>query len=285
MTIQWFPGHMAKAKKEIQQQLSVIDVVIELRDARAPESSKNPLLDRLIQNKKRLILLTKRDLADENETKRWLTHYQNKNQDALAIDVFKAKEIKTVRQKLMEMTQPEREKALKKGLKHKSLRLMIVGIPNVGKSTFINQFTRQKKAAVGNKPGVTKGQQWIRLDKDFELLDTPGILWPKFEDPEAGIRLALTTAIKESVYPKDDVALYLLGVLMDEAEDKMLEHLPLKKEELHPPYPDLLMTLTKNFGMKEDYTLASEKLIRLFAQGQFGRITLDKEEESEWEEN
>ncbi|AMB94798.1 ribosome biogenesis GTPase YlqF [Aerococcus sanguinicola] len=276
-TIQWYPGHMAKAKKEVQNHLSQVDYVIELRDARVPESSKNPMIDQIIQDKPRIIVLNKSDLADKEETQAWLDLLnQEEGSQSCALNSKNPKEMKRFKKKLYDWTAPVREKWQAKGVKHQAVRLMIVGIPNVGKSTFINQFTQKKKAQVGNKPGVTKGQQWIRIDKDFELLDTPGILWPKFEDPEVGTRLALCTAIKQTHYYNDDIALYALAFLMDYYPGAIEAKYPISADQVHPPYPELLMTLTEKMGFLDDYDRASEKIIKDFQDGAISRLTLDR---------
>lgn len=282
-TIQWFPGHMAKAKREVQEQLKMVDVVVELRDARVPNSSKNPMIDAIIQQKPRLVVLNKRDLADDAQTEEWLKLLTKKNTQAIAINSKNQKDQKALRQKLLLMTEEKRQRWLDKGLKHKVIRLMVVGIPNVGKSTFINQFTKRKTANVGNKPGVTKGQQWIKFDKDFELLDTPGILWPKFDHQETATRLAMTGAIKDTHYYVDDVALYAIEFMLDYYASLFLKHFPISESEMHPPYPELLMTLTKNMGMQEDYERASKKILYDFREGKIGKMTIDRSEYAELE--
>ena len=277
--IQWYPGHMAKAKKEVQSQLSAVDIVLEIRDARIPTASMNPMLDEIIKSKRHMIVLNKKDLADPLQTKDWVKALSGENKMAIAIDAKKMSDMKLFRQSLKEFTQDIQQKWRNKGILHKSIRVMVVGIPNVGKSTFINQFTKQKKAQVGNKPGVTKGQQWIKIDKDFELLDTPGILWPKFEDQEVANKLALTGGIKDTHFYKDDVALFALEFFLHYYQDAISSHYPINYEDVHPPYPELLMDLTKSMGMLEDYDRAADKIIRDFREGKLGRMTLDRIEE------
>ncbi len=277
--IQWYPGHMAKAKKEVQNQLSAVDIVLEIRDARIPTASMNPMLDQIIKNKRHMIVLNKQDLADPQQTNKWVEFLTSENTMAIALDSKKKSDMKRLRNALKDFTQDIQDKWRNKGLLHKSIRVMVIGIPNVGKSTFINQFTQQKKAQVGNKPGVTKGQQWIKIDKDFELLDTPGILWPKFEDQEVADKLALTGGIKDTHFYKDDVALFALEFILHYYPDTLQAHYPIDASDVHPPYPELLMTLTKNMGMLEDYERAADKLIRDFREGKLGRITLDRVED------
>ncbi|MFW5440901.1 ribosome biogenesis GTPase YlqF [Aerococcus urinaeequi] len=283
--IQWYPGHMAKAKKEVQSQLSAVDIVLEIRDARIPTASMNPMLDEIIKNKRHMIVLNKQDLADPQQTKEWVKALSGENKLAIALDSKKLGDMKIFRQALKDFTQDIQDKWRNKGILHKSIRVMVIGIPNVGKSTFINQFTKQKKAQVGNKPGVTKGQQWIKIDKDFELLDTPGILWPKFEDQEVADKLALTGGIKDTHFYKDDVALFALEFFLHHYRDAISNHYPINAEDVHPPYPDLLMALTKRMGMLEDYDRASDKIIRDYRDGKLGRMTLDRIEEYQISEN
>lgn len=283
--IQWYPGHMAKAKKEVQSQLNAVDIVLEIRDARIPTASMNPMLDEIIKNKRHMIVLNKQDLADPQQTKEWVKALSGENKLAIALDSKKLGDMKIFRQALKDFTQDIQDKWRNKGILHKSIRVMVIGIPNVGKSTFINQFTKQKKAQVGNKPGVTKGQQWIKIDKDFELLDTPGILWPKFEDQEVADKLALTGGIKDTHFYKDDVALFALEFFLHYYPDAISNHYPIEAEDVHPPYPDLLMALTKRMGMLEDYDRASDKIIRDYRDGKLGRMTLDRIEEYQISEN
>ena len=278
-TIQWFPGHMAKAKRQVQEQLKSVDWVVEIRDARIPIASKTPLIDQIIQQKKRLIVLNKADLADPIQNKLWLNHLRNKDTDAIAIDSKNNKEIKKLRHYLLEVTGGERQKWLDKGMKQKTIRLMVLGIPNVGKSTLINQLTHKKTAKVGNRPGVTKGQQWVQIDKDFSLLDTPGILWPKFEDPLVGMNLALTGAIKDTHYYSDDIALYAMQFMMDYYMEEFCQFFNLSEEEAQPPYPELMMSLTSKMGMKDDYERFSDWLIREFRSGKIAPMTLDRYED------
>lgn len=276
---------MAKAKKEVQSQLSAVDIVLEIRDARIPTASMNPMLDEIIKNKRHMIVLNKQDLADPQQTKEWVKALSGENKLAIALDSKKLGDMKIFRQALKDFTQDIQDKWRNKGILHKSIRVMVIGIPNVGKSTFINQFTKQKKAQVGNKPGVTKGQQWIKIDKDFELLDTPGILWPKFEDQEVADKLALTGGIKDTHFYKDDVALFALEFFLHHYRDAISNHYPINAEDVHPPYPDLLMALTKRMGMLEDYDRASDKIIRDYRDGKLGRMTLDRIEEYQISEN
>lgn len=210
MTIQWYPGHMAKAKREAEEKLKLVDFVIELVDARAPFSSENPVLHQLLQDKPKMVVLMKKDLADPKITTQWLNYYQNRDVSALAIEANNTKDIQRIINMAKDLGKPKMDKLRAKGVRPRALRAMILGIPNVGKSTLINRLANKKTAITGDKPGVTKKQQWIKVKKDFELLDTPGILWPKFEEEEIGYRLASIGTIKDTILPKEDVAAYIL---------------------------------------------------------------------------
>ena len=206
--VQWFPGHMTKAKRQMEENLKKVDFVIEIRDARMPVASKNPMLDQLIQNKPRLILLSKKDKADDEVTKLWIKAMEANNQKALALDFIHENFSKKLIQASNELCVNLIEKQKRRGMKPRALRAMVCGIPNVGKSTFINTLAKRKAAQTGDRPGVTKSLQWIKVGQSIELLDTPGVLWPKFEDQEIGLKLALLGSIKDQVVNMDDLAIY-----------------------------------------------------------------------------
>lgn len=212
--INWYPGHMAKAKRLIREKLDVIDIVFEVLDARMPYSSKIPDLDQLIKNKPRLLILTKYDLCDEKETNKWIQFYKEQGYGVLPVNLM---DTKNVTKEIISLTErllhDENEKRLAKGLRKRRARALVVGIPNVGKSTLINRLAGKKVVNVGNKPGVTKSLDWIRVNEDLELLDTPGILWPKLEEETVAFNLATFTAIKEEILPLDEVAVYILKML------------------------------------------------------------------------
>lgn len=208
MVIQWYPGHMAKAKREVSEQLKKVDVVFELVDARIPYSSRNPMIDEVIQNKPRVVILNKKDMANLSEISKWKDYFRSKGYYPVAVDAKHGKGLKQVEQAAIEATKEKFERDKAKGLKPRAIRAMIVGIPNVGKSTLINKLANKAIAKTGNTPGVTKQQQWIKVGKSLQLLDTPGILWPKFEDQTVGKKLSLTGAIKDSIVHLDDVAIY-----------------------------------------------------------------------------
>lgn len=215
MTIQWFPGHMAKARRQIEEKLKLLDLVIELLDARIPLASRNPMIDQIVRHKPRLVLLNKADLADPEVTGRWVKHFAAEwKLEALPVDASSGTRVQEIVSRSQEITREKTEKQLRRGMKPRPLRALIVGIPNVGKSTLINRLAGRKAAATGDRPGVTKAQQWIKVGGGMELLDTPGILWPKFEDPEVGLKLAATGAIKEEILAIEEVALYAVKFLI-----------------------------------------------------------------------
>ena len=278
MLIQWFPGHMAKAKREALEKLKMVDLVIELLDARLPESSRNPLIDDIIGNKPRLIVLNKADLADKTATKEWVEYFKqdNKAQRAVSISTLNNKDVENIKRELKAMMAHKTQAMIAKGVKPRAIRLMILGIPNVGKSTLINKLMQKNRAQTGNRPGVTKGQQWLKIGGDFELLDTPGILWPKFEDQLIGQKLALTGAIKDTVFHKDDVALFALRHFMQYYPGRLQAFYKVDENEFEGAVPDLLMELTTKLRFGEDYSRASERIIFDIRGGKLGPYTLDQ---------
>ena len=230
--INWYPGHMAKTKKQIADDLKLIDVVIELLDARIPISSQNPDIQELTNNKKKVIVLNKADLADEVQTKRWIEYFKKKQIPAVMVDANSGKGIKeTVREVEKIMKDTLNENAAK-GRVGRSIRAIVLGIPNVGKSSFINRISKKTSAMVGNKPGVTRQKQWIRVADNIELLDTPGVLWPKFESEEVALNLAFTGTIKDDVIDKTEVAFYLLKYLLKYYPEKLYQRYNLEKENI-----------------------------------------------------
>ena len=278
MNVQWYPGHMTKAKRQMQEDIKLIDLVIELVDARVPLSSRNPDIDELGKNKYRLILMNKADLADQEQTKKWSEYFRQKGFYVVALDARKKNSMKQITDVIMEACKEKIERDRKRGILNRPVRAMVVGIPNVGKSTFINSFAGKACAKTGNKPGVTKGKQWIRLNKNVELLDTPGILWPKFEDQEVGLRLAMIGAINDEILNTDELALELIKLLRKDYP-KILEeryHLTNMEKEL-----DILLEIAKNRncigkGNELDYSKAAKLLIEEFRSGAIGNITLEK---------
>ena len=212
--IQWFPGHMTKAKRQMEENLKKVDLVIEIRDARIPYSSKNPMLEKLIQKKPRLIILSKRDKADPQMTAQWIQAFEDEQNKVLALDLIRDSYKKTLVSVANELCQALIEKQKRRGIRPRALRAMVCGIPNVGKSTMINTLAKRKAAQTADRPGVTRALQWIKLDKGLELLDTPGVLWPKFEDPQIGLRLALLGSIRDEVINRDELVQYALDWLL-----------------------------------------------------------------------
>ncbi|MFD2729103.1 ribosome biogenesis GTPase YlqF [Enterococcus camelliae] len=285
MAIQWFPGHMAKARREVGEKIKFVDLVFELVDARLPLSSRNPMLDQIVQHKPRIILLNKADLADEGQTKKWINYFESLGYPALACNAKEANTTKAILAKAKHTLQEKRARDRERGIQPRAIRAMVLGIPNVGKSTIMNRLVGKKIAQTGNKPGVTKGQQWLRVGNELELLDTPGILWPKFEDQEIGKKLALTGAIKDQLLHLDDIALYGLEFFATFYPGRISQRYGLSSTDEQLTAPDLLMDLTKKMGFREDYERASERLLLEIRQGKLGRFTLDRVEDLESESN
>lgn len=284
MAIQWFPGHMAKARREVSEKLKYVDIVFELVDGRLPISSRNPMLDAILQQKPRLVLINKADLADAQQTKKWESYFKQKGYYVLAINAQDNKGVKNIVPKCKEALKEKIERNRQRGIKPRAIRAMVIGIPNVGKSTLLNRLAGKKMAQTGNKPGVTKGQQWLRYGSELELLDTPGILWPKFEDQEIGKKLALTGAIKDQLLHLDDIAIYGLDFFARYYPTQLMQRYQLSEEDMELLAPDLLMKITKKQGFRDDYNRGSERIIHDIRQGKLGRYTLDRCEEVGYED-
>lgn len=272
--IQWFPGHMAKALRLVKEKLNLVDIVLELVDARLPESSRNPQLEQLLETKPHIMVLTKKDMADPNVTARWLRYYESKGIPAVAVDSQHG-QLSAIEKKINVVLKDKLALRESKGIIQQRVKVMCIGIPNVGKSTLLNHLVNKNVAITGNRPGVTKAQQWLKAGKSMSLLDTPGILWPKFEDQEIGKRLALTGAIKDSLYAKDDIALYGLEHFKQTNPKALQEKYKLTDEQMQLSNVDLLLELTKKMGFKEDYDRASERIIFDIRQSKLGRYTLE----------
>ncbi|MFS0643513.1 ribosome biogenesis GTPase YlqF [Siminovitchia sp. 179-K 8D1 HS] len=278
MAIQWFPGHMAKARREVTEKLKVVDIVFELVDARIPTSSANPMLDEIIQQKKRLVLLNKADMADPEYTKQWIQYYTEKGHRALAINSREGKGLKEIIKASEELLKEQRERRERKGLKPRAIRAMIIGIPNVGKSTLINRLAKRNIAKTANTPGVTRGQAWIKVGKELELLDTPGILWPKFEDKDIGYKLALTGAIKDSLLNMQDIAVYALGFLKSRYPERLQERYQM--EDVPKEMVDLFDHIGKLRGCfmsggEIDYDKTAETVVIDVRTQKLGTLTFD----------
>lgn len=275
-TIQWFPGHMAKAIRQLEENLHVVDIVFELVDARIPQSSRNPEIERIIKNKPHLVIMTKSDLADPEQTKNWIKKFKAQGLPAIAVDSKANITTKTVTRISQSILADKLDNEQQKGLKERPIRAITVGIPNVGKSTLLNRLVNKRAAQVGDRPGVTKGQQWLRSSSKLQLLDTPGILWPKFDDEETGQALALTGAIKDQRFASDDVALYALKFFRQYYPKALQERYKLTEADFDLSDVDLLLKLTKQFGMKDDYERASDRLILDIRKSKLGRYTLNR---------
>ena len=279
MAIQWFPGHMAKARREVSEKLKLVDIVFEIVDARLPMSSRNPMLDQLIQQKPRIILLNKSDLADPIEISKWQQYFENQGHACLKINANEGKGIKKIVPTAKDILAEKLEREQAKGIKPRAIRAMCIGIPNVGKSTLLNRLAKKNMAKTGNMPGVTKGQQWLKTSKELELLDTPGILWPKFEDEEIGKKLALTGAIKDTLLHMDDLALFGLSYFKDHYPQQLAERYKLTEDDLELSAVDILLLITKKRGFQDDYERGSIMLVQELRDGRLGRYTLDRVED------
>jgi ribosome biogenesis GTPase A len=277
--IQWYPGHMAKARRQVEEKMGVVDVVFELLDARAVRSSMNPVLSEIIKNKPKLVLLNKADLADPAENRRWIDFFTSQNQPALLTNSLTDDLLSQMKPMTEKMLLSLRAKEIAKGMKPRPLRVMILGIPNVGKSQFINRLANKNKTKTGDKPGVTKIQQYLRIGEDFEVLDNPGILWPKFEDPDVGMKLALLGSIKEDTLPLDEVLLYGLSFLARHYPRRLMDRYGLKQIDATDA------TLIEAIGAAKGALLKGgvvdvERVVKFvladIREGKFGRISFDK---------
>lgn len=282
MPIQWFPGHMAKARREVEEKLKLVDFVMELVDARAPLSSQNPMLQKVLQNKPKMIVLMKKDLADQRETTKWVDYFNERGTKAVAIDVNDKADIKHVIQNAKELGQEKMEKLKAKGIQPRPARAMIVGVPNVGKSTLINRLANKKIAKTGDRPGVTKQQLWIKVKKDFELLDTPGILWPKFEDELVGYRLAALGTIKDQLLSMQDITAFVITYMQQHYPDLLKE-----RYQIAPDMEDMweiFEIIGKQRGCLEsggnvNFDKVADVVIRDLRTGKLGRIRLESVED------
>ncbi|MCH1623802.1 ribosome biogenesis GTPase YlqF [Fredinandcohnia quinoae] len=279
MTIQWFPGHMAKARRQVTEKLKLIDIVFELVDARIPLSSRNPMIDEIIKNKPRLVLLNKADMADPKRTKEWISYFAENDIPALAIDSHAGVGMKQIVAEANLILKDKFDKMTARGIRPRAIRALIVGIPNVGKSTLINRLAKKKIAQTGDRPGVTKAQQWIKVGKELELLDTPGILWPKFEDQSVGLKLATTGAIKDTILNLQDIAVYALSFLKENYPLSLKERYQL--EEIPSEIVPLFDEIGKRRGCMmpggmTDYDKVAELVIRDIRSENLGKITFER---------
>ena len=290
-SINWYPGHMAKTKRQIIEDLKLIDVVVEILDARIPVSSQNPDVKAYTKNKKKVVILNKADLADENETKKWVKYFESNGIPAVITDANSGKGINEFTRTVKDVAKDTLEKFADKGRVGKSIRIMILGIPNVGKSSFINRITKKNTAQVGNKPGVTRQKQWIRIDDGIELMDTPGVLWPKFESQEVGLHLAFTGSIKDDILERTEIAYELLRFLVKEYLPNVIERYRLDEnrvneilnsdEEENMKIVAIMDDIAKKRGAilsggRIDYEKVSGIILDEFRSGKIGKITIEK---------
>jgi ribosome biogenesis GTPase A len=284
MAINWFPGHMVKTRREIEENLKLVDAVIEIRDARIVRSSKNPQVDKIIQNKPRLILLNKADLAESAVTKRWKKVLENETTQVLEVNSVTGQGLNNIKPALLELLKEKLERGRARGIVSYTIRVMVVGIPNVGKSSFINKMAKNNIAKVGDKPGVTKNKQWIKTKDGIELLDTPGILWPKFEDEETSMNLAFTGAIKDEVMDIETLALKLVERLSKYYSKRLIERYKLEE------FSDDPLTNLENIAKKRgsilgkgeiDYERVAVMLLDEFRGSKLGKISLEWPEEND----
>ena len=278
MNINWYPGHMAKTKKQIIEDLKLIDIVIEILDARVPLASQNPDIEEIIKDKNKIIVLNKSDLADNNITNRWIDFYKNKGIKAIAVESNNSKGIKDVIEAIKLEYESIKEKYMQKGRIGKAIRVMVLGIPNVGKSTFINSIAKRNTAKVGNKPGVTKQKQWIKVTNEIELMDTPGMLWPKLENKDFAMHLAFVGTIGENAIDKEEIAYYLLEYLIKNYPERITErfNIELKEKETMEVLEEIArkrgaIISGGNINMQK----VSDIILNEFQNGKLGRITIE----------
>ena len=282
VNIQWYPGHMTKARRMMQENIKLIDLIIELVDARVPLSSRNPDIDELGKNKARLILLNKADLAEDRRNDEWMEYFKKQGYSVVKVNSKKGGGIKSIQSVIQEACKEKMERDRKRGILNRPVRAMVVGIPNVGKSTFINALAGKACAKTGNKPGVTKGNQWIRLNKTLELLDTPGILWPRFEDQQVGLHLALIGSINDQILNKDELACELISLLEKDYPQVVKDRFGI--ENVEEDRVKVLEEIARSRaclmkGGELDLARASALLLDDFRAGKLGRISLEKAED------
>lgn len=272
--IQWFPGHMTKAKREMQEKLNMVDMVIELRDARIPSASKNPMIEELCQNKSRLIVLSKKDKADAAATKLWCSALQNETTRVVALDILKENITARIVEESRLLMQAKIERMKRRGIRPRAIRAMVVGVPNVGKSTFINRISKKKVAVTGDRPGVTRALQWSKVNQNLELLDTPGVLWPKFEDETVGVLLAITGAIRDEILPLEEIAAWAMRYLIANHKEALQQRYDIAVCE--DPYIMLERIAEKRGFMRKgemDEKRTIEAFLRELRDDKLGRIT------------
>lgn len=290
-SINWYPGHMAKTRKQIMEDLKLVDIVIELLDARIPLASQNPDIGEITKNKKKIVVLNKCDLADENKNKKWIEYFNQQNIPAVLTEANSGKGIEECIRKIEKVMKENMKEQADKGRIGRKIRAMIIGIPNVGKSSFINRISKKTSAGVGNKPGVTKQKQWIRVNEKIELLDTPGVLWPKFDSEEVGLKLAFTGTIKEEILQRTEIAYYLVKFLLENYIELLCSRYKLNIQEIKEklqrvdrPENENIYEVFLDIGRKRGCIISGgnideEKTARIildeFKNGKIGKITLE----------
>lgn len=279
--IQWFPGHMTKAKREMQEKMKMVDMVIELRDARIPNASKNPMIEELCNGKPRLIILSKKDKAQREATNAWVHALSDELTRVIALDIINENVTGQVVAAAKDLMKPKIDRMIRRGIRPRALRAMVVGVPNVGKSTFINRISKKKVAVTGDRPGVTKALQWSKVNNELELLDTPGVLWPKFEDEQVGVRLAVTGAIRDEILPLDEIAAWAMGYMLEHHSKKLMKRYDV--ELCENPYQMLERIAYKRGFLKNkeeiDYKRTIETFIRELRDDRLGPITWELPDE------
>ena len=272
-TIQWFPGHMSKARRQVQESIKFVDFVTVLVDARLPLSSQNPMLTKIVGEKPKLLVLNKADLADPVRLKEWQTYFEGQGIPTLALNSKEQSAVKKVTDAAKKLMAGKLARQKERGIRIETLRTMIIGIPNAGKSTLMNRLAGKKIAVVGNKPGVTKGQQWLKSNKDLEILDTPGILWPKFKDEMVALKLALTGAIKDNLLPMDEVTIFGLNYFKEHYPEELVGRY--KQLDLSQEAPEIIMDMTQKLGFRDDYDRFYSLFVKDVRDGKLGRYCLD----------
>ena len=292
LNINWYPGHMAKTKRQIEEDIRIVDIVVEILDARIPKSSQNPDIQKIIEGKNKIIILNKSDLADENINKQWVEYYKKQNIPTILTNAEQGKGIKEVVECIKELGNEKTKQNAIKGRVGSSIKVMVLGIPNVGKSSFINRLVNKNSAQVGNKPGVTKQKQWLRIDKGIELLDTPGVLWPKFQNAQVALHLAVTGTIKEEILEKIEIAYELLKWLLENNRENVIQRYHLEENRVkeilkneNQPMNENIMEIMYMIGKNRGAILAGGRideektaniLLNDFKTAKLGKISLEK---------
>ena len=291
INLSWFPGHMAKTRRQIEEDLKLVDIVIEILDARIPNSSQNPEIRKILKDKQKVIVLNKSDLADESDNKKWINYFAKNGNIAVLVDSNTGRGVEEVIRQIQKIMAPNLERLSDKGRVGKTIRIMVVGIPNVGKSSFINRISKKTSAEVGNKPGVTKSKQWVRINNEIELLDTPGVLWPKFENETVALNLAFTGTIKDEILDNIEIAYNLTKFLLEHYQDRIVERYSITKQQIdnillqdqeeNQNIYEIMQLIGKKRGAiisggNIDDEKTSKIILNDFRSGKLGKISLEK---------